>query len=133
MPGSNQSIQTNARRLAVSLAGVVCLATACATAPMAPTESLNDAQRAIEYAEKAGASRHAPADLDGARQRLERAENAVKAENMEMARRFADESAVTAKRAAARAELAKAAEINEELNRSAEALVEEMQRTGEQQ
>jgi hypothetical protein len=105
----------------------------CATAPMAPTASLNEAKLAIQTAEKDDASHYAGAELDQARQKLILADKAVAAEDMILAERFAQESTVTAKLAAARTEATKAVATNEEMSRGAEALLEEMQRTGDQQ
>ncbi len=105
----------------------------CASAPMAPIASLNEAKVAIQVAEKDGASQHAAAELDEARQKLILADKAVVAENMLLAQRFADESTVTAKLAAARTEATKAVAINQDMIRSADALAEEMKRAGDQQ
>jgi putative cell wall-binding protein len=117
----------------MALAGATLLVAGCATAPMAPTASLNEAKLAIEAAEKSDASHYANAELDEARQKLKLANNAVTAKNMVVASRYAEESTVTAELATARTEAAKAAAINDELNRGAKALIEEMQRTGDQQ
>jgi hypothetical protein len=109
------------------------LVAGCATAPMAPTASLNEAKTAIQAAERVDASHYAGAELDEARQKLILADKAVVAKDMILAERLADESAVTANLAAARTEAAKAVAINEEMSRGAEALLEEMQRAGDKQ
>lgn len=119
--------------VAASLAGAMLLVAGCASAPMAPTASLNAAKVAIQAAEKDGASQHAAAELDESRQKLRLAEKAVVAEDMILAERFADESTVTAKLAAARTEATKAVAINQEMTRGVDALTEEMQRAGDQQ
>jgi hypothetical protein len=116
-----------------AFAGSMLLFAACASAPPAPTASLNEAKIAIEAAEKIDASHYANAELDEARQKLVLANQAVTAKNMVMASRYAGESTVTAKLATARTEAAKAQAVNDELNRGAEALIDEMQRTGDQQ
>ena len=108
------------------------LVAGCAAAPIAPTASLNEAKLAIQSAEKAEAGQYAAAELDEARQKLMRAEKAVAAEDMIMAKRYADESTETAKLATARTEAAKAVAINQEMSRGAKALIEEMQRAGTQ-
>jgi putative cell wall-binding protein len=105
----------------------------CVSAPTAPTASLNEAKLAIQAAEKDDASHFAGAELDEARQKLMLAEKAVVAEDMMLAMRYADESTATAKLAAARTEETKAVAINQEMSRSAEALMQEMQRAGDQQ
>lgn len=118
--------------------GVVglCLAAvitgACATAPQPPTAALNAARDSIASAEESGARQHAGAELDEAQQKLVLAERSVSDAQMVDAERLAQESKITAQLAAARTESAKAAEINREMRRSADALAEEMRRTGEQ-
>jgi hypothetical protein len=51
---------------------------------------------------------------------------------MVLANRYAEQSTLTAELATARTEAAKAQAVNAEMNRSADALIEEMQRTGDQ-
>ena len=127
-------INRNYRLFTVAaLAGAMLLVAACASAPTAPPASLNEANLAIEAAEKADASHFANAELDEARQKLMAAEKAVVAENLVLANRYAEQSTLTAELATARTEAAKAAAVNEEMRRSAKALTEEMQRTGDQQ
>lgn len=116
-----------------SLAGVMLLLVGCVSAPTAPTASLNEAKSAIQAAEKDDASHFAAAELDEARQKLLLAEKAVVVEDMVLAMRYADESAATAKLAAARTEASKAVAIDEEMSRGAEALMQEMKRAGDQQ
>ena len=127
------SNRTHRMSVAAGLAGAMLLLAGCATAPMAPTASLNQAEISIKAAEKDDARQHAGAELDEARQKLIMANNAVVAEDMVLAERFAQESIVTAKLAAARSEATKAEAINEEMRRSAKALAEEMRRAGDQQ
>lgn len=112
-----------------AVAAAMLFIVACASAP---TASLNEAKLAIEAAERVDASHHAGAELDEARQKLQAADKATTAENMVLADRYARQSTVMAELASARTEAAKALAVNAELNRSAEALIEEMQRTGEQ-
>jgi Domain of unknown function (DUF4398) len=124
----------NIRQPAVAaLAGAMLLFAACASAPPAPTAALNEAKLAIEVAEKTDASHYANAELDEARQKLLLANQAVTAKNMVVATRYAQESTLTAELATARTEAAKAEAVNDELNRGAKALIEEMQRTGDHQ
>ncbi|WP_347330915.1 DUF4398 domain-containing protein [Marinimicrobium locisalis] len=115
----------------LGLALAVILVSACATAPVAPTAALVEARDAIASAEQAGARQHAGAELDEAQQKLVAAEEAVSNERMAEAERLAREAAVVAELASARTESAKAAEINREMGRSADALDEEMKRTGD--
>lgn len=106
---------------------------ACASAPLPPTESLNMASEAIANAEEAEARRYAGAELEEANRHLADANKAVAAERMTEADRLAQQARVAAELAIARTEAAKAAEINREMERGAEALDEEMQRQGDQQ
>ncbi len=115
------------------LAGAMLLLAGCATAPMAPTASLNEAKLAIQAAERDDASHYAGAELDEARQKLILADKAVVSEDMLLAERFAQESTVTAKLAAAKTAATKAEAVNKDMSRGAEALIEEMQRAGDQQ
>lgn len=124
---------TRAALLPSILALGLVLLTACASAPAAPTASLTEAREAIARAEQSDARQHAGGDLDQARQKLEMAEGAVERQDMVEAERLANESEVAAVLALARTEAAKAAEVNREMERAAEALTEEMRRMGEQQ
>lgn len=117
----------------VGITAVMLSLASCATMPTAPTASLNEAKNAIRSAEKEDASRYAIAELDEARQKLLLADKAVVSEDMILAERLAQESIVTAQLAAARTEAQKAEAINEEMSRGADALIEEMQRVGDQQ
>lgn len=121
------------RSMTVGVAVAALLLGACASKPMAPTESLLAAQEAIASAEQADARQFAGAELDEAQQQLEAAERAVSDEKMIEADRLARQSRVVAELASARAASAKATEINREMGRGADALSEEMQRTGDQQ
>lgn len=118
---------------AASTAVAMLLVAGCASAPMTPTASINDAKLAIQAAERTDASHYAAAELDKARQKLIQADKAVAAKDMILAERYADESAVTAKLAAAKTEATKAEAVNEEMSRGADALLEEMQRAGDKQ
>lgn len=109
------------------------LITGCASAPPAPTSSLDAARMAVVSAERFDAGRFAASDLGDARQKLALADAAVREERMIEAERLAVEARVGAELAYAKTEAAKAAEVNAEMQRGAEALTEEMERTGEQQ
>lgn len=113
------------------LMGLLMLLAACASAPPAPDSALDAAKVAISNAEKADAGQFAAAELSEARQKLASADSAVGEENMILAERFAQESRVQAELASARTDAAKAAAVNEEMERGADALTEEMQRAGE--
>lgn len=113
------------------LAGLLMLVAACASAPPAPDAAIDAAKVAISNAEKADASHYAGAELGEARQKLASADAAVADESMVLAERFAHESRVQAELASARTEAAKAAAVNKEMERGADALSEEMERAGE--
>ncbi|WP_417548492.1 DUF4398 domain-containing protein [Marinobacter segnicrescens] len=122
----------NARHV-ITLLVATLLLTACATAPLPPTEALNGARDAIESAEQAQARQYAGAELEEANRHLTSANQAVEDERMVEAERLARQARIAAELAIARTEAAKAAEINREMGRGAEALDEEMQRQGDQQ
>lgn len=114
------------------LMSAALLVAACSSAPLAPTASLTAAKTAIANAERADAGRFAGEELGAARQKLALADNAVNEERMILAARLADEARAEADLAFARTEAAKAAEVNQEMGRGADALLEEMQRAGDQ-
>lgn len=117
-------------------AGAVLVAlflSACSSTPLPPIGPLSDAKIAIDNAEQAEARQYAGAELEEAKTQFELAEKAVEAENMTEAERLALQSRVAAELAVARTEATKAAAINRDMERGAEALDEEMQRQGEQQ
>lgn len=112
------------------LAGILMLIGACASTPLAPESALDAARVAIANADKTDAGRFANAELGEARQKLAMADDAVQQKDMVAAERFARESQVQAELASARTAAAKAASVNEEMERGADALTEEMQRAG---
>ncbi len=123
---------TDRMRVVLSFAVAFVLLSACASAPVAPDTALNAARKAIASAEQAGARQYAESELDEAQQQLTKAERAVSNEQMIEAERFAQQSRVSAELASARTETAKAEEINRELRRTTDALIEELRRTGDQ-
>lgn len=127
-PGTGRALRP---LIKAGLAGLLLLVGACASTPPAPESALNAARVAITNAEKAQAGQFAAAELGEAREKLALADNAVRDENMVVAERFARESQVQAELASARTAAAKAASVNEEMRRGADALAEEMQRAGE--
>jgi hypothetical protein len=111
------------------LAAGLILIGACASAPPAPTQSLQAARTAIETAEKADAGRYAAVELGEARKRLASADASVNEEKMSLAERLAQESRAQAELASSKTAAAKANEVNEEMKRSTDTLIEEMKRT----
>jgi hypothetical protein len=117
--------------LAASLAVPLIFVTACASVPPAPTASMDAAKVAITNAEQADAGNHAGTELEEARRKLALADAAVLEEEMLVAEQLAEQARLDAELASARTDAAKAAAVNEELGRGADALIEEMQRTGD--
>ena len=122
------------RRFGYRAAVLVTLALilpACASAPPAPTASLGAARLAIGNAEKADAGRYASPELSEARQKLASADLAVtekSVKGMTSAQRLAEQSRVEADLALAMSIEAKSTAVNDEMKRSNDVLVEEMQR-----
>lgn len=132
MPVSPESSFWRRLRIASGVAMAAVLLAACASAPVAPTASLAAARTAIASAEQSDARQYAGAELDEASQKLALAEREVVAERMIEAERLAQQSRVTAELAMARTAYAKAAEVNRQMGRGADALDEELKRMGEQ-
>ena len=101
----------------------------CASTPPAPTASLQEARHAIATAEQAEAGRYAPGDLSDARVHLASADNAVMAQRMKTAQRFAEESTADAELATAKTADIKANAVNTDMKRSTATLIDEMQRS----
>jgi hypothetical protein len=112
-----------------SLAAATTIAlSACASTPEEPTAQLRAAEQAIADAERAEAGQHAAGELSEARTKLESANAAVRDEKMEQAARLAEQARVDAELANARTAAAKAQAVNDEMKRSTQTLIEEMQR-----
>jgi hypothetical protein len=114
-------------RLLIATLGLLVLG-ACASAPVAPTESLNAAARAITTAEQARVADYASLELSQAREKLAAARTAVQKEEMELAKRLADEALVDAELATAKAGEIKAKTVNTDMKQSTETLKQEMNR-----
>ena len=115
-------------KLATAVAGLFTLAACAHNPPAPPTAALQAAQIAIANAEQARAAEFAAAELSLAKEELASANNEVKRENMVVALRLAEQSRAGAELASARTEAAKATAVNDELNKSNEAMKQEMQR-----
>lgn len=100
----------------------------CASSPKAPTEALQAAELAIATAEQARVADYAAPALGEARDKLTAARVAVAEEKMVKAARLAEQSKADAELATAKAQAAKAQEVNEELGNSIDTLQQELQR-----
>lgn len=119
--------------VATTMAGLLTLS-GCASAPPAPTQQLQAAEAAISVAEKARVADYASPELGEARDKLAAAQTAAQQEKMVDAQRLAEQSRVDAELATARAEVAKAKAVNDEMMKSTDVIKQEMQRnTGAQQ
>jgi hypothetical protein len=117
-----------------ALTGGALALSACAAAPLLPTESMQAADIAIATADGEKAAEFAPVELNAARDRIGRARVAVAKDPEEkdvmLARRLANEAQADAELASAKARLARAAAVNAELQNNINTLRDELKRTG---
>jgi hypothetical protein len=104
------------------------LMAACASTPP-PTDQLAVSRAAVDSAVRAGATDHAAVELALARGKLERAQAAMNSNNHLEARRLAEQAAVDAELAQARAASARARTAASQVDQSIRALREEIERT----
>lgn len=120
---------TGARLRAASLiAGGAALLAACASPGIAPVAEMSAAQASITQAERAGATEAAPLELMSARDKLGKAQAAVRDERFDPARRLATEAEADAQVAERKARALKAQAAADELARSDALLRSEVQR-----
>lgn len=100
----------------------------CASTPKAPTEALQAAELAIANAEQARVADYASPELGEARNKLTEARVAVAEKEMVRAARLAEQSRADAELASAKAQAAKAQEVNDELGKNINTLQQELQR-----
>jgi hypothetical protein len=98
---------------------------ACASDP-APTAQLGAARSAIDAAERSGAAERAPAELNNARVKLGRAEEAVEDKQNQRALWLAEEAQVDAEVAGVRAQAAAAQQALKEIDAGTRALGTEL-------
>jgi len=125
-PWSYRGQRWSGWRFAGIAAGGLLVLSACASAP--PNDALTAAEMAIAEAEQERVADYASPELSAARDKLTAARAEVHKENMERARRLAEEARVSAALAAAKAEAAKAVEVNREMEQSIQILKSELQR-----
>jgi hypothetical protein len=112
--------------VAALLGGALLVAAGCAGNP--PTEKIEVAEAAVDSADTRGAAADAPLELRLAREKLERAQVAMRSENYVTARRLAEQAQVDAELAEAKAQSAAALENAREMRTSIESLREEADR-----
>src|SRR3954466_15566166 len=100
---------------------------ACASTPP-PTQQITAAESAISHAEQAQVADFASPELSEAREKLAAARTAVSKDEMTHAARFAEQAQLNADLAAAKAEVAKAKAVNDELRKGTSAVKQELQR-----
>lgn len=127
MPISIRNYHVHGRAAVVGLGGALLLA-ACASTPPEPTVAMKAAEQAIATAEVARVADAASPELSEAREKLTASKTAVQDKRMVDAERLALESRVDAELASAKAEVAKAKMVNDEMVRSTVTLTQEMQR-----
>lgn len=110
-----------------AIATIMVLA-ACASEPLAPTAAMQAAESAIATAEQSRVADTATPELNEAREKLTAAHEAVREEKMIRAQRLAEQSRVDAEFATAKNENIKALAINAEMQKSVDAMKQEMQR-----
>lgn len=116
------------RATAVLALSTVVFLGACATKGVAPTAELSLARASITQAEAAGAGELAPVELLAARDKLVRAEGAVKNEQFSQARRLSEQAAADADLAERKSRADKASRMAAELGRSNDTLQREIKR-----
>jgi len=114
--------------IGTAVAGLLLLS-GCASAPVPPTADLQAAEQAIASAERARVADYASVELSEARDKLSAARLAVQEEKMVQAQRLAQQARVDAELAYAKAEVAKARVVNEQMQKGTDTLKQEMQRT----
>lgn len=112
---------------------ILTILAGCASAPEPPIPTLTSARDAIASAERSDAHQYAGAELDEAREKLRQAEGAVESEKMTEADHLAKQARIVAELAIARTAATKASQVNRQLRQDADALDEELKRTGYQQ
>ncbi len=106
----------------------VLFVTGCASRMGPPVAELSTAQSSLSQAESAGARTHAPLELLTARDKLSQAEAAMRSEDNERAKVLAEQAAVDARLAEAKARTARSQRAVTEVQESIETLRGELDR-----
>ncbi|MGV8835169.1 DUF4398 domain-containing protein [Cellvibrio sp.] len=118
----------------LALGTSLLLLAACASKPLPPTQEISAAEQSLTDAEQARVAQYALPEMQEAREQLSASRAAVLKEDMVLAKRLAQQASMNIKLAAAKAELAKAEEVNTDMTKNIDVLKEEMQRkTGDAQ
>ncbi len=120
--------QTARPFIALSVIATTLLLGACASQGKAPVADLAVARNSLGKAESAGAAQYAPTELLSARDKLSRAEVAMKDKRFDDARVLSDEAAADADVAERKARAVKATQNAAELQRSNTVLGNELNR-----
>jgi hypothetical protein len=108
------------------LVGGVMLMAGCAGTP--PTEQIAVTKAAVAHASNAGTTQFAPVELQSAKDKLARAEQAMEKKDYALASRLADESLADARLAEAKSESAQAQKAAKDTQDASRVLREEINR-----
>ncbi|MDZ7870662.1 MAG: DUF4398 domain-containing protein [Rheinheimera sp.] len=100
----------------------------CSSSPLATTEEMNRAERTIARAEQDRVGQYAASELAEARQKLQASRSALLQRDAVNADRYAVQATLDAELAVARAGLAQANSVNDEMKNSLSILQQEMLR-----
>lgn len=128
MNASNNFLSARRGLVVAMLGASAFLVAACATQGEPPVAGLAVARTSVTQADAAGAAKFAPVEYLSARDKLTRAEAAMKGGQYNNARTLSDEAAVDADLAERKARAAKAANAAIELQRSNAVLGTELDR-----
>ncbi len=112
----------------LALGASAVLLVACASKGVPPVAEMATARASLSQAESAGAQQSAPVELLAARDKLSRAEAAMREEKFEQARRLAMQAEVDAEVAEKKSRTVKVQAAAAELERSNEMLRKELER-----
>ena len=126
----NYNFRLHRQQARMLIAGLSLLLAACASPGIAPVAELATARASIAQAERAGAMEAAPVELLTAREKLGKAEAAVREGRFDSARRLAEQAEADAELAERKARAAKAQAAAAELARSNDQLRKEIERKG---
>lgn len=121
------SVRRNAAGLIAASVCCVALATPAAAASD-PAPNIAVAQSTIEEAQRSGAGKYAPVELNNARNKLSMAEEALRKRDKKQAVRLADEAVIDAKLAQATTEAGKTEEAARAVEAGNAALEQEVNR-----